>query len=194
MWTQSEGFAVRIKRLRVLLFTFAIASGLLLNLEASFAADKEVFSPFPGYPVAPKLKLLNMDGKQVDLGKLKGQVVLVNFWATWCPPCRREMPSLQRLWLKLGKSKLQIVAVNVGEDADTVLGFMGTLDDSPTFPIVFDKDSTVLRAWPVKGLPTTFLIDRKGHIAYRAIGGRDFDSPENIRFITELSAGKNGSK
>ncbi|BBP04229.1 hypothetical protein TPL01_20790 [Sulfuriferula plumbiphila] len=194
MWTQSEGFAVQIKRLRVLLFTLAIASGLLLNMEASCAAGEEVFSPFPGHPAAPKLKLLNMDGKQVDLEKLKGQVVLVNFWATWCPPCRREMPSLQRLWLKLGKSKLQIVAVNVGEDADTVLSFMGMLDVSPTFPIVFDKDSAVLRAWPVKGLPTTFLIDRKGHIAYRAIGGRDFDSPENIRFITELSASKIGSK
>jgi thiol-disulfide isomerase/thioredoxin len=194
MWTQSEGLVVRIKRLRVLLFIIAIASGLLLNMDVSFAAGEQVFSPFPGHPIAPKLKLFNMDGKQVDLEKLKGQVVLVNFWATWCPPCRREMPSLQRLWLKLGKSKIQIVAVNVGEDADTVLSFMGMLDDSPTFPIVFDKDSAVLRAWPVKGLPTTFLIDKKGHIAYRAIGGRDFDSPENIRFITELLASKNGHK
>ena len=188
-----EAFVVRIKLLRALLFTLVLAFGALLNGQASFAGEA-VFSPVPGHPVAPKFKLLNMDGKQVDLGKLRGQVVLVNFWATWCPPCRREMPSLQRLWLKLGKSKLQIVAVNVGEDADTALGYMGTLDTSPTFPIVFDKDSAVLRAWPVKGLPTTFVIDRKGHIIYRAIGGRDFDSPESIRFITELLASKNGHK
>ena len=193
MWTQLMGFTVQINRLRVFLFALVIASSLLLSMKAGFAAEG-VFSPVPGYPVAPKLKLLNMDGKQVDLEKLKGQVVLVNFWATWCPPCRREMPSLQRLWQKLGKSKLQIVAVNVGEDADTVLGFMGMLDTSPTFPIVFDKDSAVLNAWPVKGLPTTFLIDRNGHVAYRAIGGRDFDSPENIRFITEFSEGKQGRK
>lgn len=190
MWIQLKASVVRIKMLRALLFAFALASGLLLGMEASFASEEAPFRPVPGHPSAPNFKLLNMDGQQVTLEKLRGQVVLVNFWATWCPPCRREMPSLQRLWQRLGKSQLQIVAVNVGEDADTVFGFMGTLDDSPTFPIVFDKDSAVLRAWPVKGLPTTFLIDRKGRIIYRAIGGRDFDSPESIRFITELLARK----
>lgn len=191
MWKRLKASVVRNNMLRVLLFTFVLASGLLLGMEASFAGEQAPFRLVPGHPPAPKLKLLNMDGQQVNLEKLRGQVVLVNFWATWCPPCRREMPSLQRLWQKLGKSKLQIVAVNVGEDADTVLGFMGTLDNLPTFPIVFDKDSAVLRAWPVKGLPTTFLIDRKGRIIYRAIGGRDFDSPESIRLIQELLASKN---
>jgi thiol-disulfide isomerase/thioredoxin len=194
MWIRLKTSVVRIRMLRALLFTLALTSGLLLGVEASFATGEAVFRPVPGQPTAPKLKLLNMDGQEVNLEKLRGQVVLVNFWATWCPPCRREMPSLQRLWQKLGKSELQIVAVNVGEDADTVLGFMGTLDDSPTFPIVFDKDSAVLRAWPVKGLPTTFLIDRKGRIIYRAIGGREFDSPESIRLITELLASKSGHK
>ena len=183
-----EGFVVRSKLLQALSFALAVAFGTLLSGQ-TYAAEA-VFSPVPGYPVAPQITLLDMDGKQVDLEKLRGQVVLVNFWATWCPPCRREMPSLQRLWKKLEKSKLHIVAVNVGEDADTVLGFMGTLDDAPTFPIVFDKDSAVLRAWPVKGLPTTFLIDRKGHIIYRAIGGRDFDSPESIALLTKLLASK----
>lgn len=194
MWIQLKGFAVQISVLRRILFTFAIVSGLLLNAKVGLAADEEAFSPVSGNPVAPKLKLLDMDGKQINLEQLKGKVVIVNFWATWCPPCRAEMPSLQRLWKKLGASKIQIVAVNVGEDADTVLGFMGTLDESPTFPIVFDKDSTTLRAWPVRGLPTTFLIDKKGHIAYRAIGGRHFDSPENIRFINEQSEGSSMGK
>lgn len=194
MWIQLKEFAVQINALRRILITFVIVSGLLLNAKVSWAANEEVFSPVSGNSVAPKLKLLDMDGKPVDLEQLKGKVVLVNFWATWCPPCRREMPSLQRLWKKLGASKLQIVAVNVGEDADTVLGFMGTLDESPTFPIVFDKDSATLRAWPVRGLPTTFLIDKKGRIAYRAIGGRHFDSPENIRLITEQSEGSSMGK
>lgn len=194
MWIQLKEFAVQINALRRILITFVIVSGLLLNAKVSWAANEEVFSPVSGNSVAPKLKLLDMDGKSVDLEQLKGKVVLVNFWATWCPPCRREMPSLQRLWKKLGASKLQIVAVNVGEDADTVLGFMGTLDESPTFPIVFDKDSATLRAWPVRGLPTTFLIDKKGRIAYRAIGGRHFDSPENIRLITEQSEGSSMGK
>lgn len=194
MWTLSEGSGVRTNLVRTILITLTIVSGVVLGTRTSFAAGEEVFSPVSGKPVAPKLKLLDMDGKQIDLEKLKGKVVLVNFWATWCPPCRHEMPSLQRLWLKLGGAKVQIVAVNVGEDADTVHGFMGTLDESLTFPIVFDKDSATLRAWPVRGLPTTFLIDNSGRIAYRAIGGRDFDSPENIRFISELSNGLDTKK
>jgi thiol-disulfide isomerase/thioredoxin len=180
--------------LRALLFSVVLTSGLLLGMEVSLASEEAPFSPVQNHPLAPNFKLMNLDGQEVNLEKLRGHVVLVNFWATWCPPCRREMPSLQRLWQKLGKSHLQIVAVNVGEDADTVLGFMGTLDDSPTFPIVFDKDSAVLRAWPVKGLPTTFLIDKNGHIIYRAVGGRDFDSPESIRLIDELLASKNTQK
>src|SRR3569832_328482 len=147
MWILSKGFAVRISVLRRILFTFAIVSGLL-NARVVLAADEEAFIPVSGNPVAPKLALHDMDGKLVDLKQIKGKVVIVNFWATWCPPCRAEMPSLQRLWKKLGASKIQIVAVNVGEDADTVLGFMGTLDESPTFPIVFEGGSAAGRAGP----------------------------------------------
>ena len=186
MREQCRGFVVPNKILRALLAACILT---LLATTSSFAAGEVVFSPVPGTPLAPKLKLKNMDGKQVSLEKLRGKVVIINFWATWCPPCRREMPSLQRLWLQHdGKTDLQIVAVNIGENAETVLDFMGTLDASPTFTIVFDKDSAALRQWPIKGLPTTFLIDKKGHIAYRAIGGREFDSPESIAVINKLLA------
>ncbi|MBI3523896.1 MAG: TlpA family protein disulfide reductase [Betaproteobacteria bacterium] len=186
MLEQFGRFAVPNKRWRALL------AGLILSLfgaTSAYAAGGEVFSPVPGTPLAPKLKLKNMDGKEVSLEKLRGKVVIINFWATWCPPCRREMPSLQRLWLQHGgKTDLQIVAVNIGENAETVLDFMGTLDAAPTFTIVFDKDSAALRQWPIKGLPTTFLLDRKGRIVYRAIGGREFDSPESIAVINKLLA------
>jgi len=163
----------------------------LVGVTAGHAATEAPFSPTPGHPAAPKFKLLDMDDKAVSLESYRGKVVIVNFWATWCPPCRREMPSLQRLWkMHGGKTDLQIVAVNVGEDADTVLGFFGTLDVSPTFTVVFDKDSLVMRQWPIKGLPTTFLLDRKGRIIYRAIGGREFDSPESLAVINQLLAEK----
>lgn len=166
-----------------------LAAMLLFGSVAAHAADQAVFSPVPGTPLATDFKLLNMNDQQVSLSKLRGKVVLINFWATWCPPCRREMPSLQRLWLQHGgKTDLRIVAVNIGENAETVLDFMGTLEASPTFPIVFDKDSSVLRHWPIKGLPTTFLLDRKGRVVYRAIGGREFDSPESVSVINKLLA------
>jgi len=180
---------VQNRLLQSFFIALVLASCCVFNAQRSLAAEP-VFSPVSGQPAAPGFKLLDMDGKPVDLKALRGSIVLVNFWATWCPPCKREMPSLQRLWQKMEKSKLRVVAVNVGEDADTAFAFMGTLENAPTFPIVFDKDSAVLHAWPVKGLPTTFLIDRSGHIVYRAIGGRNFDSPESMELIGKLLKGK----
>ncbi|MFA7239021.1 MAG: TlpA disulfide reductase family protein [Sulfuricellaceae bacterium] len=126
---------------------------------------------------APELKLEDVDGKPRNLAELRGKVVLVNFWATWCPPCRREMPSMQRLYQSLPKERFEILAVNIGEDDGTVFAFTGTLEPSPTFPLLLDRDSGALRKWPVKGLPTSFIIDKKGRMALRAVGGRDFDSP-----------------
>jgi len=175
--------------LQVLLTAFFIS---LIGATSGNAAAEAVFSAVPGRPTAPQFKLMDMDDRAVSLESYRGKVVIVNFWATWCPPCRREMPSLQRLWkMHGGKTDLQILAVNVGEDADTVLGFFGTLDVSPTFGVLFDKDSLVMRGWPIKGLPTTFLLDRKGRIIYRAIGGREFDGPETLAVIDQLLAGGN---
>jgi len=125
----------------------------------------------------PELKLVDIDGKPNNLAKLRGKVVLVNFWATWCPPCRREMPSMQRLYQSLPRESFEILAVNIGEDESVVFAFTGTLEPSPTFPILLDSDSGALRKWPVKGLPTSFIIDRQGRVALRAVGGRDFTSP-----------------
>ncbi len=188
MQEQCRKYVVRNNTPQALLAVFVMT---LFAMASAFAAGDAVFSQVPGNPPAPNFNLLNMNDQEVGLEKLRGKVVLINFWATWCPPCRREMPSLQRLWQQHGgKTDLQIVAVNVGEDADTVHGFMGSLDVSPTFSIVFDKDSAVLRNWPIKGLPTTFLLDRKGRIVYRAIGGREFDSPESIGAINKLLAGE----
>jgi len=126
---------------------------------------------------APELKLKDLDGKTYSLSALRGKVVLVNFWATWCPPCRREMPSLQRLYQKLPHENFEILAVNVGEDENTVLTFSWMLKPAPTFPLLLDRDSEALRKWPAQGLPTSFVVDRQGRVALRAVGGRDFDSP-----------------
>lgn len=176
-------FAVRNRSLPAFVLSLAIGVMSLCAAGPSLADGGRAFSPVLGSPPATRFVLSDMDGKTVDLDKLRGKLVLINFWATWCPPCRKEMPSLQRLWKKLGGSGLQVVAVNVGEDADTVFAFMGILENSPTFPIVFDKDSEVMRKWPIRGLPTTFLVDKNGKTIYRAIGGREFDSPEIVEFI-----------
>ncbi|MCL5060821.1 MAG: TlpA family protein disulfide reductase [Candidatus Thermoplasmatota archaeon] len=135
---------------------------------------------------APALKLVDLDGKPHDLARLKGKVVLINFWATWCPPCRREMPSMERLSQALAGEPFVVLAIDVGEDADTIDAFTGQLDTTPTFPVLLDTRSRTLPAWKVAGLPTTFLVDQRGRIVASAIGGREFDHPDIVRVIQEL--------
>jgi thiol-disulfide isomerase/thioredoxin len=135
---------------------------------------------------APALKLPDLDGKVHDLADLKGKVVLINFWATWCPPCRREMPSLERLRQRLGDQGLAVVAVDVGEDADTVFSFTGQLEPAPAFPLLLDGDSKAMQAWKVKGLPTTFVVDPQGRVIFRAVGGREFDHEALVQQLQSL--------
>ena len=135
---------------------------------------------------APALKLQDLDASPRDLATLKGKVVLINFWATWCPPCRREMPSMERLSQALAGEAFAVLAVDVGEDADTIQAFTSQLDVTPTFPILLDTRSHAMHAWKVAGLPTTFLVDQQGRIVASAIGGREFDHPEIEQAIRQL--------
>jgi thiol-disulfide isomerase/thioredoxin len=111
---------------------------------------------------------------------------LLNFWATWCPPCRRELPSMQRVYQNFKGKDFAVLAVNQMEEVDHVFAFTGELEVDPKFTILFDKDSAVSLAYGVQGLPTTFLIDKKGRVRFRAIGGREFDHPEVEKQILQL--------
>ena len=136
--------------------------------------------------LAPALRLKNMDDEFVDIKDLKGRVVVVNFWATWCPPCRREMGSLERLHLATQDKNVVVLAVNVGEDIDTVFPFLGMISPAPSFPILFDTDGTVMTKWKVRGLPTTYIVSPEGKIVHRAIGGREFDHPSIQKAVISL--------
>ena len=136
---------------------------------------------------APVLRLKNMDEEIVDIKDLKGKVVVVNFWATWCPPCRREMGSLERLHLATKDKNVVVLAVDVGEDIDTVFPFLGTVDPSPSFQILFDLDGRAMENWKVRGLPTTYIISPNGTIVYRAVGGREFDHPDIQQTVLSLN-------
>jgi thiol-disulfide isomerase/thioredoxin len=131
---------------------------------------------------APTLRLPDSDDKLVDLAQYRGKVVLVNFWATWCPPCRKEFPSLGRVRKLFKPNQFEVLAVNVGEDPETAFSFTGNTD----FPVLFDRNAKAMATWSVKGLPTTFLIDRQGRLAFRATGGREFDDPEIVATIKSL--------
>lgn len=165
-------------------------SGLLLLLLNPVAAELPPLThglTLLKTPVAaPALRLKDMDDEIIDISDLKGKIVVLNFWATWCPPCRREMGSLERLHLATVDKGLVVLAVNIGEDLDTVFSFLGTVEPAPSFPIVFDPGSDSLDRWKVRGLPTTYIIDPAGLIRYRAIGGREFDHPDLVDKVMAL--------
>lgn len=144
------------------------------------------FSRMTERPSAPDFSLADEEGKTWKLSGLRGKVVVVNFWATWCPPCRRELPSLERLRRTLPAGQALVLGINVGESWDTVASFIAGVEPAPEFPILYDGNSAVLKAWAVKGLPTTFVVDRQGRIALRAVGGREFDQPEPMAQISAL--------
>ncbi len=137
--------------------------------------------------IAPELRFRDLDEDLVDIRDLKGKVVIVNFWATWCPPCRREMGALERLYQSTKDHNVEVLAVNIGEDSDTVFSFLGIIEPSPNFKFLFDTDGTSMEKWDVKGLPTTYILNPDGAIVYRAVGGREFDHPDIRQKVTDLA-------
>jgi peroxiredoxin len=158
---------------RLLLFVVL----LIVVLPASQAKDsvRGQLTEMPGKPAAPGFALEDMDGQMHRLEQYRDHVVVVNFWATWCPPCRDELPSLQRLWEDMRDEGVVVLGINIGEDADSI--FLFTADYPVDFPLLLDQDSAVIEAWPVVGIPTTYIVDRQGRLVYRAVGAREFDEP-----------------
>ncbi len=115
---------------------------------------------------------------------IQGKVLLVNFWATWCPPCVEELPSIQETRSAFSQEDFEVVAINAGETVNEINSFLSELATPLDFPIVLDKRLTVYAAWQVRPLPTTFLVDRHGNIRYQAIGPRNFSS-DNIKAIIQ---------
>lgn len=167
---------------------------LLLTISFSLAADwrqpelSHNLTVVKNVIPASNFELQNMDEETIKLSDYRGKVVLLNFWATWCPPCVREMPSMERLQQLVGEDGFKVVAVNQMEEPDDVFAFTGQIELDPTFDILFDMASKVSQAYAVRGLPTTYLIDKKGNIRYRAVGGREFDHAEVVKIIRRLIA------
>lgn len=133
---------------------------------------------------APDFTLEDLDGKSHTLSDYRGQVVLLTFWATWCPPCRFEIPSLQRAWQSTKAEGIVTLAVHVGGDVDKVMLF--AMDYGAEFPILVDRESRVVNDWPVKALPASIIIDPAGEMALKAVGSREWDDPDLITRIRAL--------
>jgi len=127
--------------------------------------------------------LPTLTGENQSLGDLKGKVVFLNFWATWCGPCRAEMPSMEALHNSYREKGLEILAVNSGENQAQVLAFM--TGNQLSFPVALDVDGKVSQAYGIQAIPTSFLIDREGKIIARLVGSLDWDTPK-IRTALEM--------
>ena len=129
--------------------------------------------------------LPDLDGKYVDARELKGSYLLVNFWATWCKPCVRELPSLNNLNKAFKNSNnFKLVAINVGQSKKVVREFIDN-----KFPIDFTvllDENIELSDWEVSAIPTTYLVDDKGNIIYKVEGEKEWDSIEFTSFIKSI--------
>ena len=155
---------------------------------------RDRFLPVEVGTAAPNVRATDMQGKPVALSELRGQVVLLNVWATWCPPCREEMPSMQRLHQELGDEGLRIVAVSIdaapgttdrdGRAGGDVAAFAE--ENGITFTIWQQPSGEVGRAYRTTGVPESFLIGKDGRIVKKVIGATEWDSPENVALIRRL--------
>lgn len=133
-------------------------------------------SPFP-------INLNNAQGKKVVKDNYKGQITIINFWATWCPPCVEEIPSLNRLNKKMKGLPFELISINYAEDKKTILDFMKKVNVE--FPVLLDQNGLFARKWNVITYPSTFVIDKNGSIKYGVNAAIDWDSPE---FITKIKS------
>jgi len=134
---------------------------------------------------APDFNLENLRGGDTGLADYKGKVVLLNFWATWCMPCRAEMPSMETLWKKYKEQGFVILAISIDEGSKKrVEKFIEIFDLS--FPVLLDPESKVNDLYKVSNMPTSFLIDRNGKIISRIVGSDDWASEEAIQLVETL--------
>jgi peroxiredoxin len=140
--------------------------------------------PEVGY-LAPDFSLPSLGGQTVRLSDLRGKAVLLNFWATWCAPCRLEMPTMDKAYQEYKSRGLEILAVSLDAGSNSVVkNFMQEL--KLDFPVLLDPDMEVLRLYRMVGIPASFLIDKQGIVRHREVGYRDWTTPESRKLLEAM--------
>ena len=171
------------------LFTLSfvlIVFPMLLSAQSTIdeMLSEEGFAIAIDSPEAPDFSLERLGGGETSLSSLQGKVVFVNFWATWCGPCRIEMPSMERLYNQMSKDQFEILAVDLREAEETVAQFAEEL--SLSFPILLDSQGMTGGIYGVQGIPTTFLVDKEGRLVGRLVGSREWDTDSFINLLEIL--------
>jgi len=129
-----------------------------------------------------------LSGENATLSSFRGKVVILNFWATWCPPCRAEMPSMEILYKRYKDQGLEILAVDIGENANTVRQFIQK--NNYSFPVLLDTTKQTSAIYGVEAIPTTYIIDRNGKIIGRIIGSINWDTQQIFNAFEKLLSSK----
>lgn len=170
----------------ILLFVGALASAQS-STDYSGLLSKAGFQIPKAKIASEDFELPGLDGKAVKLSAMKGSVVLLNFWATWCPPCRAEIPSMEAFYTRLKAKGLKILAVDLAEDEAKVKDFASSNKMATT--VLLDADGAVGGTYGAESIPTTYIVAKDGSILGRTIGGRDWNTPEMIGLFATLLAG-----
>jgi peroxiredoxin len=173
----------------------------LLSSSALSAAAQEKSAPAPWYadglrklgftvydkPAAARdVSATSLDGRTARLSDLRGKIVLLNFWATWCPPCREEMPALEKLWKGMKDKDFTIMGISGGESMSVVKRFVEI--GGYTYPIFADPSSEAASAYGIRFIPTTYVIDKDGAVIAMKSGGAAYGGPDSLSLFSALSA------
>lgn len=153
----------------VFLFATIFVGGAMVWLGQVDESDLENIAAPQAGAVAPAFELIDLDGQLHTLDEFKGRPLVLNFWATWCPPCRAEMPALQKVYDDYKDEGLVIIAINVQENPAVIQTFIE--DYGLTFPVLLDTTAATSRAYEQEAFPSTYFIDRDGRVADTAFGG-----------------------
>ncbi len=175
-------FSLERVLIAAMLFLLNVVSADLTLAGDPFASLK--MSRLPTGSMAAPFELTTLDGTVVKSSELTGKVVLLNFWATWCGPCKEEMPSLARLQKQLDPAQFTLLTVTTDLQRQGITHFLSQLRVS--LPVLFDEDQEVSRSFMVRGLPTTIVIARDGTLVGRAVGPRAWDSPEALAAMRQV--------
>ncbi len=154
------------------------------STDGTAALFRSIGMMYLGAQDIPDFEVTSLDNRTITLSSLKGKIVFLNFWATWCPPCQAEMPSIQRLYEQFKDTDFTILAVSVGEDAKTVEDFLNRTPYS--FHIALNEDARLGSMYAGRGIPSTYILNREGKIIAAKIGAQDWDTEEIAGVIKKL--------
>ncbi len=178
-----KGMVMMKKRQINLLYVSLSLCLILSGCKGKNSADGQGFSPVKGSQ-AVDITFRDLEGRTVSLSQFNGKVVMLNFWATWCPPCREEMPSMNEFYKNFKDKGLIMLAVSVDGDAQTIDNFIKK--NNYTLPVYHDPGKAAAMAYGITGVPETFVIDKKGQVAEKVIGPFDWMEPQVASFVRDL--------